>query len=190
MHAHALPRRRVLVVDDDPQVRDMLVLALDAEGFEVQAAEDGRRALELLAEWRPHLILLDLMMPELDGWAFRARQLAWEDASAIPVVVLSAGHNLRARVDALRAAAILPKPFSLETLLAVSRTLTASAGPAPLGCYSGSDRRRSRRRALPSKISARSGAEIFIRSTDSMVAPTPAPSNGMSVPKRTRSGPK
>ncbi len=49
MHAHALPRRRVLVVDDDPQVRDILVLALDAEGFEVQAAEDGRRALELLA---------------------------------------------------------------------------------------------------------------------------------------------
>ena len=131
MHAHTLPRRRVLVVDDDPRIRDILVLALDAEGFEVQAAEDGRRALELLAEWRPHLILLDLMMPELDGWAFRARQLAHEGAAAIPVVVLSAGHNLRARVDALRAAAILPKPFSLGALLALVGGLTGAAPHAP-----------------------------------------------------------
>src|SRR5687767_9343731 len=109
-----MQRPSVLLVEDDPGIRDLLAMALDAAGYEVQLAADGRAALGCLAEWRPHLILLDLHMPGLDGRAFRRVQLASEDWRRIPVVVLTAGNNLRGRVDELRAAAILPKPFSLD----------------------------------------------------------------------------
>ena len=93
----------------------MLELALADEGYAVRAAPDGRAALALLETWRPHLILLDLMMPVLDGWGFRARQLATPGAEDLPVIVLSAARDMR--VEALRPAAVVPKPFDLELLL-------------------------------------------------------------------------
>ena len=63
-------RRRVLVVDDDPGIRYMLVSLLIDEGFETRTAEDGERALRLAAEWQPHVILVDLVMPRMNGYAF------------------------------------------------------------------------------------------------------------------------
>jgi DNA-binding response OmpR family regulator len=93
----------------------MLELALADEGYAVRAAPDGRAALALLEIWRPHLILLDLMMPVLDGWGFRARQLATPNAEDLPVIVLSAARD--ARVEALRPAAVVSKPFDLDLLL-------------------------------------------------------------------------
>jgi CheY-like chemotaxis protein len=110
--------RRILVVDDDRLLRDILLAALEDDGYVVRTARHGREALALLAGWRPHLILLDLMMPEMDGWAFRARQLELDAYADIPVIVLSAGPNLRYGVAALRATAIFPKPFDLDLLLA------------------------------------------------------------------------
>ncbi len=93
----------------------MLELALADEGYDVRAAPDGRAALALLETWRPHLILLDLMMPVLDGWGFRARQLATPGAEDLPVIILSAARDMR--VESLRPAAVVPKPFNLELLL-------------------------------------------------------------------------
>jgi DNA-binding response OmpR family regulator len=106
---------RILVIDDDEELRRALTLALTDEGYEVRAAPHGQAALELLETWLPRLILLDLMMPELDGWAFRARQLASERAKHVPVVVLSAARD--PSVEALEPAAVVPKPFDLGRLL-------------------------------------------------------------------------
>jgi two-component system response regulator MprA len=109
---------RVLVVDDDPSIREVLISALEDEGYEVRAAPDGAVALELLESWRPDVILLDLMMPNVDGWTFRTRQLAAGMADQVPVIVLSAGYNLqRPSVEGLRATAVMAKPFDLDALL-------------------------------------------------------------------------
>jgi CheY-like chemotaxis protein len=109
------PAARVLIVDDDPDLRRLLTLALAEEGYDVRAAPNGRAALDLLAAWRPRLIVLDLMMPELDGWAFRAEQLATPGAADVPVILLSA--SLEVSPEGLRPAAFVPKPFNLEQLL-------------------------------------------------------------------------
>lgn len=106
---------RILVVDDDPDLRRVLTLALTDEGYDVRAAPDGRAALDLLATWRPGVILLDLMMPVLDGWGFRSRQLATPGAEDVPVIIISAARDVR--VEALRPAAVVPKPFNLQLLL-------------------------------------------------------------------------
>jgi CheY-like chemotaxis protein len=116
--------RQVLVVDDDRMLREVLIGALEDEGYTVRAARNGREALALLEHWQPDLILLDLMMPEMDGWTFRSRQLQLPDWADIPVIVLSAGPNLRYGVDSLRSTAIFPKPFDLDLLLAAVDKVT------------------------------------------------------------------
>jgi two-component system response regulator MprA len=107
---------RVLVVDDDPWIRSILTILLADEGHEVRLAEDGEAALELLHCWQPQVIVLDLMMPNVDGWAFRARQLAEADLARIPVIIMSAGTHRRERLQALQASAVFSKPFDIEAL--------------------------------------------------------------------------
>jgi len=80
--------RRVLVVDDEPQVRATVTEALELEGYEVAQATNGMEALALLASREPEVIVLDLWMPVMDGWAFRRAQLV--SHPHIPVIVLSA----------------------------------------------------------------------------------------------------
>jgi CheY-like chemotaxis protein len=85
------PQKSVLVVDDDRDLRAGLSLILEAEGYRVAGAADGQQALEALrAGPRPDVILLDMMMPALSGWAFRERQLADPALADVPVVVFSA----------------------------------------------------------------------------------------------------
>ena len=110
-----LVNKSLVVVDDDPDLRGVLVYALSDEGYEVRSAPDGLTALEMLETWRPSVILLDLMMPVLDGWGFRARQLARADFADLPVIVLSAARDLR--LETLRPNAVIPKPFNLMQLL-------------------------------------------------------------------------
>ena len=105
---------RVLVVDDDPAIRDILMTALGAEGHQVRTAADGLDALGVLRGWRPDVILLDLMMPVMDGWTFRAEQLGRAEAADIPVVVL---YEAARRAAALDAVSYLSKPFDLDRLL-------------------------------------------------------------------------
>src|SRR5436190_10082583 len=104
-------RGRVLIVEDDADLREMMCLLLAYEGFDVEAARDGVEALERLrsAAPRPQLILLDLMMPRMDGWEF-CRKLAGEPGlEKIPVVVLSAVPYRH-----LHATAVLPKPVDYD----------------------------------------------------------------------------
>ena len=109
---------RILVVDDDALIRDTLATALSDEGYAVRVAQDGQAALDTLDTWKPDLIVLDLMMPVMDGQAFRAAQRSRDSASDIPVIVLSAAHNVQARAANLGAAEVFPKPFDLTALLA------------------------------------------------------------------------
>ena len=112
------PRTPVLVVDDDPALRTMMTEALDADGYAVQAADSGAHALELLRRQRPAVIILDLMMPVIDGWAFieSYRDVA---RAEIPIVAVSAAMSPRS-VECLRwlgVQASLAKPFDLGELL-------------------------------------------------------------------------
>jgi len=108
---------RVLVVDDDPAIREFVGQALEDEGYEVRLAVNGQDALTTLFEWQANLIVLDLMMPTMDGWTFRDRQREVASLAGIPVIVMSAARNLVGQTDRLAANAILPKPFDLDTLL-------------------------------------------------------------------------
>jgi two-component system response regulator MprA len=88
--------RSVLVVEDEGDIRGMIRLALELEGYVVFEATDGRRALEQLrAGLRPSLILLDLMMPGMNGWEFRAEQGRDPELAAIPVVLISGDDRLQ-----------------------------------------------------------------------------------------------
>jgi DNA-binding response OmpR family regulator len=109
--------RRVLVVDDDPSIQGFLAEALTDEGYGVRTAANGREALSVLDTWRPDLILLDLMMPEMDGWAFRAEQRAIPAVADVPVIVFSATRDLVSKAAPLEPSHVFAKPFDLEALL-------------------------------------------------------------------------
>jgi two-component system, chemotaxis family, chemotaxis protein CheY len=126
-------QRLVLVVDDEPAIRDFLQDILEGEGYVVRQAANGVEALAVLTELRPDLIVLDLLMPFMDGIAFRQEQLRSAALSTIPVLVLSAMPDLIRRSVELAADAVLPKPFNIGQLLdtvqrLVSRSSSASAG--------------------------------------------------------------
>ena len=111
----------ILVIDDDPDMREILTEILAEEGYRVTGARNGREALEYLRnETRPSLILLDIMMPEMDGWRFRREQQKQPELASIPVVLLSAHGSVRDAALALGAADYLRKPLRVETLLEVA----------------------------------------------------------------------
>jgi two-component system, chemotaxis family, chemotaxis protein CheY len=123
MPARARPSQ-VLVVENDPDILEALGEFLDAEGFQSHRARNGREALERLEAVRPDLVLLDMLMPVMDGWEFVRRLRA--RGSAPPLVVLSADRGLPMLALELGAAAFLAKPFDLsELLVLVQRVLGA-----------------------------------------------------------------
>jgi CheY-like chemotaxis protein len=106
----------VFVVEDDVDTRDMLGRFLELEGFHVELASNGKQALERLnGGVRPRVILLDLMMPVMDGWQFRREQVRDPELARIPVIAVSAAG--RDRIAELGANAYLAKPVDLEQLL-------------------------------------------------------------------------
>ena len=125
----------VLVVDDDPDARALLELALSTEGLAVKSAVNGADALRVARRWRPDIILLDLAMPIMDGYAFRAAQLLDPLLARIPVICVSGRHDVEDAVRRLQMAAGVPKPFCLsEVIRRVHEVLAApppGATPAP-----------------------------------------------------------
>jgi signal transduction histidine kinase len=115
--------RRILVVEDDPDMREEVSSALSADGFRVALARDGQEALEQLrCGARPDVIVLDLRLPHMDGWEFRAAQLADPGLASIPVLAMSGDESPQAK--AVHADHYLAKPFELRELLsAVHRML-------------------------------------------------------------------
>src|SRR6266542_337059 len=111
--------RRILIVEDDADLREALSEVLSDEGYAVTSAADGQEALDRLRrELRPSLILLDLTMPVMNGWQFRAEQRRDPDLSGIPVVVLSAGDHLAEQMGPLGIQEYVRKPIELDHLLA------------------------------------------------------------------------
>ena len=106
---------RVLVVDDDPSILDTVTSILSSEGFVVMAARGGEQALGLLSSWHPTLVLLDMRMPIMDGWAV-ARAMK-ESGSRVPIVVMTAAESAKKWADEIGAAGHLAKPFLLDELI-------------------------------------------------------------------------
>jgi CheY-like chemotaxis protein len=122
--AYWCPVARVLVIDDDSDIRDAVSEVLSYEGHEVATAAEGEQGLVRCRQARPDLILLDLMMPGMNGWDFLKSLRLDEGLARIPVVVVSA----LGRVPDLQVAGFLPKPFGLEALVGLVRSATHRAG--------------------------------------------------------------
>ncbi len=115
-----IPRPLILVVDDDADIREALTDTLGDEGYEVATAENGAEALSWLASGRlPALILLDLTMPVMDGPTFRRELLARPGYAALKVVLITADRRAPERVKDLPHDGVLPKPVSIDALLAM-----------------------------------------------------------------------
>jgi CheY-like chemotaxis protein len=119
--AHCPECSRILVVDDDAGIRDMLTQVLEDEGYGVMTAADGQIALSQLRQGSstPCLILLDLMMPVMNGVQFRSEQQQDPWLASIPVVVISAHLSGRQRAHTVQAADYLEKPVDLPKLLGI-----------------------------------------------------------------------
>jgi CheY-like chemotaxis protein len=118
---------RVLVVEDDEGIRELIALALGDEGHQVDEALDGRSALEQIARQPPDLIILDMKMPGMDGWEF-ARAYRGRHGGRTPIVVLTAAIDAEARATEVGAEAFLAKPFDLDALI---ERVSRLAGGAP-----------------------------------------------------------
>jgi DNA-binding NtrC family response regulator len=127
-HGGLTERSPILVIEDDFAVQEALAQVLTDEGYEVECAEDGAKALEKLRARpeKPSVIILDLWMPRLDGFGFRKAQLASADTADIPVVVVTAGGVAPNEMAALGLAYVLNKPVDLDILLRVVRRLAAA----------------------------------------------------------------
>jgi two-component system KDP operon response regulator KdpE len=120
---------RVLVVDDEPQIVRALRINLRARGYEVDAAPDGRTALELAARRHPDVVVLDLGLPDMDGVEVIRGLRGW---LSVPIIVLSARHASDEKVESLDAGAddYVTKPFGMDELLARLRAAVRRAAPA------------------------------------------------------------
>lgn len=110
--------KRILVVDDDANIRSVIVEALSESGYNVLVAENGQDALAVARTQHPHLILMDLMLPKLDGVVATCLLKSDPATQWIRIVAMSAGVNLRFFSENLPADGLLSKPFDLDTLLA------------------------------------------------------------------------
>ena len=102
------------MVDDDPDIRELLVSVLKDDGYDAVPAANGREALATLDRFRADVVVLDLMMPVMDGWTFADRMHEKWD---IPIVIMSAANDIQRHAARVHAAAAVAKPFDIDTLL-------------------------------------------------------------------------
>jgi len=121
---------RVLVVDDEPNIVDIVSMALRFQGFEVASATTGAEALAAVAEFRPHLMVLDVMLPDMEGFEV-ARRLGAQRAE-VPIIFLTARDATEDKIQGLTIGGddYVTKPFSLEELVARIRTILRRTGMA------------------------------------------------------------
>jgi CheY-like chemotaxis protein len=109
---------RILVVEDDENIRELVDVILSGAGYEVVTAPDGAAALQVVGTTRPDLVLLDMRMPIMDGWEFARRYRARPEPPA-PIVVLTAARDAAQRAAEIHADGFLGKPFDVESLLSL-----------------------------------------------------------------------
>lgn len=120
---------RLLVVDDEPSIRDLLAASLKFAGFETATASDGNEALRVAARFRPHLVVIDVMLPDLDG--FTVLRLLRERMGDLPVVFLTARDDSKYKIQGLTVGGddYITKPFSLEEVVARIRSVLRRTNP-------------------------------------------------------------
>ena len=124
------PLPKILVVDDEPAIRELIVAVLEDEGYDAVGAGSGSRALEMMPSERPDLVLMDIMMPEMDGREALRRMREQPELARIPVVMMSAA--LAPDRVGQRISAFLAKPFDLDHLLStVAQILDARGNQQP-----------------------------------------------------------
>jgi CheY-like chemotaxis protein len=121
--------RGVLVVEDDETIRELVSVLLECSGYRVRTAIHGRDALDALEKWRPDLIVLDMLMPVMDGAAVLEARQTSPRLRHIPVIVMSASFKLKDGNERTAASALLPKPFRIDDLLAHVEALLPAAPP-------------------------------------------------------------
>lgn len=125
--AFPVSRPRILIVEDEADLAWVEQFNLEAEGYEVRVVHEGRTALKALEEFRPHLLLLDVMLPQVDGWSVLERARLLPPDRRPRVVVVSAVAGVAGVEEAARVEragdAFLPKPFDIEDLLRVVRNV-------------------------------------------------------------------
>ena len=126
-------REKILVTDDDPSLTRVVGLALEEAGYQVQVARNGLEGLQRLYQWRPDLVILDLMMPRMDGWLTCQRI---REVSDVPIMILTAKEGEHYELNGLQVGADLyvTKPFTLSVLVArvealLRRSRLASGAP-------------------------------------------------------------
>lgn len=128
-------RRKILVVDDEEDIRRFLGTVLREKGYEVLLAAEGEKALDLAGRERPEVVLLDIMMPTMDGWEVLRRLKADAATAEIPVVLVSARTEARARAltEGTGVVDFVEKPFSLHDLLRRIEGVLRGTEPKPAG---------------------------------------------------------
>src|ERR671935_1488977 len=121
---------RVLVVDDEPNIVDVVSMALRFQGFTVASAATGRDAVDAVASFRPHLMVLDVMLPDMEG--FEVAQRLGAQRAQVPIIFLTARDGTEDKVRGLTTGGddYVTKPFSLEELVARIRTVLRRSGQA------------------------------------------------------------
>jgi two-component system chemotaxis response regulator CheY len=119
---------RILIVEDDADTRDSMRRLLELWGYRVLCAADGREALRLLSDELPCLILMDLRMPNMDGWQFRHQLLKEPRLAAIPVVLITAEDDLHRAAGSLHAAAYFRKPVDIHQFVGMLQQVHGREG--------------------------------------------------------------
>lgn len=108
---------RILVVEDQEDVAQLIDVVLKGEGYTVAIARDGAQGLMLSRDWKPDLILMDIMLPGVDGGTLISRLRREAETKDVPIIAMSASRTLRDRTPELEADALLSKPFDVDALL-------------------------------------------------------------------------
>ena len=156
--------RRILVVDDEPSLQKMLTHALEREGFQVYAVGDGEAALEAVGSYEPHLIVLDIMLPKMDGTEVCRRIRAYSD---VPIIMLTAKDDEIDRVVGLELGAddYVTKPFAVRELVARVRAIMRRVA-VPAGQKQDELNYDSLRIHLPSRRVVIEGGEVDLTYTE------------------------
>jgi two-component system, chemotaxis family, chemotaxis protein CheY len=128
MTAATKQHRTILVVEDEPDIASFLEMALEFEGYQVETARNGQEALTMVQQQPPDVILLDLMLPVVDGWQFLRESRGHPATRGIPIIVVTAVYDA-ARSPELDGLVILAKPIDVDLLLGLlNDTLSATEG--------------------------------------------------------------
>lgn len=121
-------QQRILIVEDSPDIQLVLQHLFLLEGFDVSCASNGKEALEVLRSGQelPHVILLDLMMPVMDGYIFREQQIRDQALASIPVIIMTADANIAVNKKKMLANEAFKKPVDADQLIAATRRYCAS----------------------------------------------------------------